>query len=472
MFQQQKFMTELKVYNSRTKSIEKFEHPNNTPINIYTCGPTVYNRAHIGNLKTFMWSDFIVCYLNEIGYKTNHIMNITDIDDKIINSLEKKDIESLLKFTQHWTNLFLEDIKAIGIRSYTKDNIHKVTDNIEPIVKLIKKLLESEHAYQVPDGSIYFDISKVEKYPFPDFQKEAYERDGEYEGGRQIIKAQGIKSNNDFVLWKPVNDNEIYWLTELPKGKPSWASECSGLALDKLGRIDIKIGAKDLCFPHHNCEILQAEAYNPSQIYGRYFVHCGFLNFSGDKMSKSLGNILRLENVKYNYYLLRLYFLSKPYRHTFDYNEEELEKLKTDFVNFHMLYNKLSLGFVKSKPKKNYPIEKTHIYNELLNIISYDFNTRDALQTLFKYVDRLLKVNMNTETIENVLNELNKVNQLFNLLDKNVLTIPNETLEFITKREEMRKQKQFDATDEMRKKLQEKYFFEDEQTGYLIINKL
>jgi cysteinyl-tRNA synthetase len=132
----------LRVYNTRTKSIVKFEHDIKTPINIYTCGPTVYNRAHIGNLKTFLWSDFIVCYLRAIGYKTNHIMNITDIDDKIINSLEKQDIETLLKFTQHYTDLFFQDIKAIGIRSYTIENIHKVTDNIEPIVNMIKKLLE------------------------------------------------------------------------------------------------------------------------------------------------------------------------------------------------------------------------------------------------------------------------------------------------------------------------------------------
>ena len=463
---------DLKVYNTRTKSTEKFEHNIDVPINIYTCGPTVYNRAHIGNLKTFLWSDFIVCYLNAIGYKTNHIMNITDIDDKIINSLEKQDIETLLKFTQGYTDLFLEDIKAIGIRSYTKDNIHKVTDNIEPIVAMIKKLLETGHAYRVPDGSIYFDTSKVDKYPFPDFQKEAFSRDDDYVSERKIIRAEGIKSKSDFVLWKSRKEGEVFWKTDIGEGTPSWNSECSAITEKILDKLDVKIAAHDLCFPHHTCEILQSEAYKPSQMYGKYWFHCGFLNFSGDKMSKSLGNILRLENVKYNYFLLRWYFLSKPYRHTFDYNEEELEKLKTDFVNFHMLYNKLTLGFVKENPKKNYPIENTYIYSELLDIISDDFNTRDALQTLFKYVDRLLKVYLNKEAVENVLSELNKVNQLFNLLDKNVLKIPKETLEFLEKREQLRKEKQFEATDKMRNEIQEKYFFEDEQTGYLIINKI
>lgn len=464
-------MINLKFYNSRSKSIEIFEHNIDEPINIYTCGPTVYNRAHIGNLKTFLWSDFIVKYFNAIGYKTNHIMNITDIDDKIINSLEIKNIQYLLTFTQHYIDLFLEDIKTIGISSYTIKNIHKVTDNIEPIVNLIKNLLNKGYAYQLEDGSIYFDISKVEKYPFPDFQKEAFDKESEYEGTRKIIKSQGVKSKNDFILWKPVNDNEIFWTTDIGKGKPSWNSECSGLALDILKRIDIKLGGKDLCFPHHNCEILQAEAFDNSQLYGKYFIHCGFLNFSGDKMSKSLGNVLRLENVKNNYYLLRMYFLSKSYRNTFDYNEEEIELLKTNFINFHMLYNKLYLGFVKENIKKNYPIEKTYIYDELLNIISNDFNTKDALITLFNYVDKLLKVYMNKDTKENLLNELNKINELFNLLDKKILEIAVDTLEFINLREELRKQKQFDLSDKMRDKLQEKYFFEDEQTGYLIINK-
>lgn len=463
---------DLRVYNTRTKSTEKFEHNIDVPINIYTCGPTVYNRAHIGNLKTFLWSDFIVCYLNAIGYKTNHIMNITDIDDKIINSLEKQDMETLLKFTQGYTDLFLEDIKAIGIKSYTKDNIHKVTDNIEPIVAMIKKLLETGHAYRVPDGSIYFDTSKVDKYPFPDFQKEAFSRDDDYVSERKIIRTEGVKSKSDFVLWKSRKEGEIFWKTDIGEGRCGWHLECSAITDAILNKLDVKISAMDLKIPHHTCEILQSEAYKPSQMYGKYWFHCGFLNFSGDKMSKSLGNILRLENVKYNYFLLRWYFLSKPYRHTFDYNEEELKKLKTDFVNFHMLYNKLSLGFVKENSKKNYPIENTYIYSELLDIISDDFNTKDALQTLFKYVDRLLKVHMNKDTVENVLNELNKVNQLFNLLDKNVLNIPDETIEFINERESIRKQKQFELSDTMRKKLQEKYFFEDEQTGYLIINKI
>jgi cysteinyl-tRNA synthetase len=462
----------LSFYNSRSKSIELLNNDKNKPITIYTCGPTVYNKVHIGNLKTFLWSDFIVCYLQALGYKTKHIMNITDIDDKIINSLETKNTESLLLFTQHYTDLFLKDIEKIGIKNYTKQNIHKVTDNITPIVNLITNLLNKNYAYQLDDGSVYFDTSKIDNYPFPDYQKETFEKDNDYERTRKIIKSKNVKSKNDFILWKPVNDNDIFWITELGKGKPSWNAECSGLALEILETIDIKIGGIDLKMPHHTCEILQAEAFDNTQLYGKYFIHCGFLNFSGDKMSKSLGNILRLEDVKFNYYLLRLYFFTKSYRNTFEFNEEEINTLKTNFINFHMLYNKLSLGFIKSNIKQNYPIEKTYIYEDLLKIIANDFNTKDALYLFFNYVDKLLKVYMNKETSENVLNELNKVNNLFNLLDVKILQISNETIEFINKREELRKNKQFNLTDKMRLELQKNYYFEDEQTGYLIINKI
>jgi cysteinyl-tRNA synthetase len=189
-------------------------------------------------------------------------------------------------------------------------------------------------------------------------------------------------------------------------------------------------------------------------------------------MSKSIGNVIKLTDVKHNYCLLRLYILSKSYRHNFDYNETEIEKMKTNFINFHLLYNKLTLRFVKNNSDRNYKIGDTYIYDEMLEIISSDFDTKNALTKLFSYVDKLLNVYMDYETASNVLNELYRVNTLFNILDKNILNIPPETLDFISKREELRKLKKFEMTDLMRKQLLEKYIFEDEQTGYMIINKV
>jgi cysteinyl-tRNA synthetase len=339
---------------------------------------------------------------------------------------------------------------------------------------MIKKLLETGYAYRVMDGSIYFDTSKVDTYPFPDFQKKTIDQDNNYVSDRKIIRSDDIKSKNDFVLWKHRQNHEIYWDTEIGQGVVSWNSECTGIFLKYLKDVHITFGGCDLTFPHHTNSIILAESINPEGIYGKYSLHSGFLNFSGDKMSKSLGNVIKLDDIKCNHYLLRLYMLSKSYRNNFDYNSEELDKMKKDFINIHLLYNKLTLGFVRnnSNSSKNYPIDNTYIYKDILNIISNDFNTKTALQTLFTYVDKLLNVYMDTNTVSNVINELNSVNELFNILDKNVLNISPETLEFITKREELRKLKQFDKTDEMRIELQKKYIFEDEQTGYLIINQI
>ena len=463
---------ELKLYNSRTKYTEKFIHNLDIPINIYTCGPTVYDRVHIGNLKTFLWSDFIICYLQEIGYKTNHIINITDIDDKIINKIEKQNIECLLNFTQYYTDLFLQDIENIGIRSYTKNNIHKVTDNIKPIVEMIKKLLDTDYAYRITNGDIYFDTSKIKKYPFPDYQIERLNSQEEYFSDRTILRSEEIKSKNDFVLWKNKKKDKIYWKTEIGEGCVSWNTECTGIFLKHLGNVDINFGGCDLTFPHHTNSIILAESVRPNGLYGKYSLHSGFLNFSDVKMSKSLGNTLKLIDIKQNYFLLRWYFLSKSYRMTFEFSNEELEKCKTDFINLHLLYNKLILGFQRDNIKNNHPLTDTMIYNELLNIIANDFNTKDALKILSKYVNKMLKVYMDKETAENVLNELKKVNQLFNLLDKKLLYVENSILDFINERDELIKKKQFQITDIMRKELQEKYIFEDEKTGYLIINKI
>jgi cysteinyl-tRNA synthetase len=217
----------------------------------------------------------------------------------------------------------------------------------------------------------------------------------------------------------------------------------------------------------------QAEAYKPNQKYGDYWIHFGFLNFAGDKMSKSIENVKRLEDVNYNYKLIRMYLLSKSYKNTFDYLEEEIELMKKDFINLHMLYNKLSKKFYKQSKnsKQNYSYD-TKIYEKILEIIGNNFETNSGLKILFDYVDKFMKVYLKEETANNILNELNKVNELFNILDENLLEINQETMNFINEREELRKQKQFDKTDAMREELKKTFIFEDENTGFSLIKKL
>ncbi len=461
-------MYNLRFYNSRSKSIDTFSHDISIPINMYTCGPTVYDRVHLGNLKTFLWSDFVVSFLQAIGYKTNHIMNITDIDDKIINRLPEQTYESLIEYTSFYTDKFLEDIQKLGLKNYTKSNIHKVTDNMDEMEEMIIQLKEKGFAYQTTDGSVYFDSSKVEKYPFPN----TCICDEDYVSSRNIIRAEGVKSNHDFVLWKVKPERTLTFGKRLQAGIFGWNLECSSIVDTKLDKLHISCGASDLLFPHHTCSIIQSEAFKMNQVYGDYWIHFGFLNFGGDKMSKSIGNVLRLDDITHNYKLVRMYFLSKSYKNTFDYSDDEIELMKKDFVNLHMLYNKLSNKFYRShkNEKLNYSGDTT-VYNKILEIISDNFNTGDALKELIKYVDKFMKVYLTDEKAQEIKDELNLVNNLFNILDKDLLDIDEKTMEFINQREELRKLKQFEQTDAMREELKKTFVFEDENTGFSLIKK-
>lgn len=462
-------MKELKFYNSRTKQIDSFTHDKTIPINMYTCGPTVYDRVHLGNLKTFLWSDFVVQYLNAIGYKTNHIMNITDIDDKIISRLPEQTYESLIKYTSFYTDKFLEDIGKLGIRNYTQANIHKVTDNTDSMEQMVIDLIDKGFAYETPDGSVYFDSTKI-----PTTNPFYVQNDTEgYESNRNIIRAEGVRNNRDFVLWKVKTDQTLQWGKKLTYGRISWNPECCCLSLKYLGKVHIAFGGSDLKNVHHFSSLAQAEALDPSNKYGDYWIHFGFLNFSGDKMSKSIGNVKRLEDVNYNYKLLRMYLLSKSWKNDFDYLEEEIELMKKDFINLHMLYNKLKNKFYRESKnsKQNYSGD-TEIYNKILEKISNNFDTQSGLQLLTEYINKLMKVYLEEEIANNIFNELNKVNELFNILDENLLEVNQDTMKFINEREELRKQKQFDKTDAMRDELKKTFIFEDENTGFSLIKKL
>lgn len=458
---------QLKFYNSRSKSLEEFVHDPTIPINMYTCGPTVYDRVHLGNLKTFLWSDFVVSYLQAIGYQTNHIMNITDIDDKIINRLPEQTYESLIEYTSYYTDKFLEDIAKLGLTKYTKDNIHKVTDNMDSMEDMIIELMEKGFAYQTSDGSVYYDSSKITNNPFfVDCDTEGYE------SARNIIRAEGVRSNKDFVLWKIKSDRTLKFGKKLTSGLIGWDSECCALCDKLLGKVHVKAGGFDLKSKHHCNEISQAESLHPDRIYGDYWIHFGFLNFGGDKMSKSIGNVLRLDDITHNYKLIRMYFLSKSWKNTFDYSDDEIELMKKDFINLHMVYNKLANGFYRTNKneKQNYNND-TQIYNKILEIISENFNTKDALKEIIKYVDKFMKVYITKQKADEIKLELDKVNNLFNILDQNLLEIDSDTIKLINEREELRKLKQFEKTDEIREHIKLTYIFEDENTGFTLIKK-
>jgi cysteinyl-tRNA synthetase len=396
-------------------------------------------------------------------------MNITDIDDKIIARLPEQTYESLIEYTSFYTDKFLEDIDKLGIRNYTKKNIHKVTDNTDSMEQIVLELIAKGFGYETPDGSVYFDSTKIKNNPFYiDNNTEGYE------STRNIIRADGVKNPKDFVLWKVKNDRNLSFTFNGKKNfYPGWDTECCAICAKILGKVHIKCGGIDLKNKHHANEISQAESIDPLNKYGDYWIHFGFLNFAGDKMSKSIGNVKRLEDINFNYKLLRMYLLSKSYKNDFDYLEDDIELMKKDFINLHLLYNKLSNKFYKEhkNPKQNYS-GNTEIYYKILETIGNNFDVHDSLILLISYVDKLMKVYLTNEYADKILCELNKVNNLLNILDDELLFINKETMDIINQREELRKQKQFEKTDAIREELKKNFIFEDENTGFSLIKKL
>lgn len=468
----------LRIFNTRSNSVEPFSLPEDgTMCSIYTCGPTVYAVPHIGNLKTFFWSDFVVGLLDHLyPGQVSAIMNITDVDDKILNKLEEPTLEAMLKMTRYYTDCFKSDLASLAITRY-HDNMHTVTDNMESIYELIQSLMDKGFAYQTSDGNIYFDSSKVEEYPFPRFRKETITSD--YESDRVILRSSEIRDPKDFVLWKCRDEafdqhgskaECIYWNAPFCRGRPGWHTECSAISSRHLDNVWVHMGGEDLCFPHHTCEILQSESHDPSKIFGKYWIHMGFLNLDGDKMSKSIGNILRLEHIPDNRYLLRWYWFTKSYRRTFDFTLEEMRSHTQAFLNFHLLYNKLRLGIVQYPEVVN-DVYSPEIFDHLMTFVLDDLDTPRAILELNKWIQRWLHKGMTPITSETILSEMEKINRLFKILDPELLEIPEEILERVREREVYRRKKEFETSDRIRNELSG-YRLEDDPFGVSVIRKI
>jgi cysteinyl-tRNA synthetase len=486
----------LKLFNTRTNRIDTINITDNY-IGVYTCGPTVYDRVHIGNLKTIFWSDFFVSFLEHLyPNKVHAIINITDIDDKIISRLKKQTNDDLIKYTTYYTNKFLNDLNSLKISRYN-NNHHKVTDNLDEVKKMISKLQLDGFTYYDSQGSIYFDSSKIKEYPFPSIKKEDIK---DYDNERDIIRDKLIKDNKDFALWKCKNNEEIFWEyqdvknipnaievmpknslfscndfdsnpTSISRGRPGWHIECSAIANKHLENVTFHLGGEDLKFPHHTCEIIQSESYNPSKVFGKYWLHIGFLNVNGEKMSKSIGNILKLDDINVNKNLLRYYLFHKQYRKQNDFNIEELNSYKIPFLNIHKLYNKLNIGiheYSETMSNKN-----LNIYDDMIKMISNDLDTKGALGILNKYVNIWLKSNVSEIESKIILKELDKVNELFKIIDDEILFVPKQIMEIMNERNQCKIDKNFQIGDRLREfVIDSGYIYEDNINSSIIIKNI
>jgi cysteinyl-tRNA synthetase len=371
----------LRFYNTLTQTVEPFTPLSDNVVRMYTCGPTVYNFVHIGNLRTFTFQDILRRWLQARGYKLDHVMNITDIEDKIIRHAAAAK-QSIYEYTAKYTDAFLED--ADKLRLQRAERIVKATDHIDDMVVAIQKLEQRGFTY-LSDGSVYYRISR-----FPGYGKLSHnDFSGIRAGARVDVDEYDKADARDFVLWKAKKDNEPAWETPLGEGRPGWHIECSVMAMKYLGEtLDIHTGGVDLTFPHHENEIAQSEAIT-GKPFVRFWLHAEHLSIEAQKMSKSLGNFYTLRDLLEMGYapeVVRYLLESVPYRKKLNFT---FDGLKAAATSIERLRNyKLRLETAKFNEGANDTIsERTRAARQSFDeALDDDLNTAEALAAAFEYV--------------------------------------------------------------------------------------
>ena len=330
----------LRVYNTHNRKKEDFVPLQDNKVNFYACGPTVYDYFHIGNARPLIMFDIFRRYLEYRGYEVNYIVNITDVDDKIINRAREEKVNFKV-IARRYTDAFFDGSEKLGVRPAT---VHpRATDNIDGMLSLISRLIEKGHAYVI-DGEVYFDIST-----FPGYGKLSGRDIEQLQAGARVEVDERKHSPLDFVLWKAAKPDEPSWDSPWAAGRPGWHIECSVMSMAYGAEtLDIHAGGQDLIFPHHENEVAQSECAN-GKPFAKYWLHNGFLDIEGEKMSKSLGNFLTVNDIlkKYDPMSIRMFFLLKHYRSPIDFSEERimeaqaaLDRLKTPTVRYNAYWKK------------------------------------------------------------------------------------------------------------------------------------
>ncbi|MFZ1290704.1 MAG: cysteine--tRNA ligase [Melioribacteraceae bacterium] len=366
------------IYNTLTKKKEEFIPLNPPKVTIYVCGPTIYDFFHIGNARTFVSADIIRRYLEYKKYDVKFVMNLTDIDDKLIKKSNEENLP-VQKIAEKYAEAFFEDISKLGIK---KANIYpKATEHMPEIIDLIQKLVDKNFAYNV-DGNVFYDVNK-----FTEYGKLSGKNLVDLEAGARIEINEEKKNPLDFSLWKKVKPNEPYWESPWGKGRPGWHIECSAMSMKHLGQtIDIHIGGNDLVFPHHENEIAQSEAACGNE-FVKYWIHCGFLNINQEKMSKSLGNFFTAREIlkKYNPNAIRLFFSQTHFSGPLSFSEDLIEGAKKGLEKILNLAQKIE----NTKPALELDLNPFEIDRYLFafeSAMDDNFNTSQALAAVYDFV--------------------------------------------------------------------------------------
>lgn len=437
----------LKLYNTLTRKKEEFKPIHDKKINMFVCGPTVYDYSHLGHAKTYVQFDLISRYFRFKGYKLFYLENITDIDDKIIKKAHEKNI-SWKKISEKYEKAFHEDMKKLGVISVNK--YARATDYIKNIIFQVKRLIKKGYAYKISDGW-YFNLSKDKDYGKLAKRKKLKKDDAI----SRIDENKGKKNFGDFCLWKFSKPGEPIWKTDIGDGRPGWHIEDTAITEKEFGvQYDLHGGGIDLIFPHHEAEIAQMECISGKKPLVKYWMHTGFLNINKSKMSKSLGNFKTIKNIleKYKPEIIRYLIISNHYRKPINFSDKTLENAKNSYESLKNLVLEI----------KDKGTNKSYL-KEFEKVMDDDFNSPKALQILWKLIkDKKAKGKSGTiKKIDEVLG--------LNLLKKEIIKIPDKINKIISKRNKARKDKNWEKADELREKINKLgYSIDDTEKGSVV----
>jgi len=379
----------LKVYNTLGRRKEDFAPIDDNKVKMYVCGMTVYSDAHIGHARTYLAFDIIKRYLEFRGYEVTYVQNITDIDDKIIKAANDQGVDPL-DYSSIYTCRCLEDMDCLGINR--ADMYPKASEHIDAIIAMISNIIDNDSAY-VANGDVYFSVDTAD-----DYGKLSGQKIDEMKAGARIALGEQKRSPLDFALWKAAKPGEPAWQSPWGRGRPGWHIECSAMSSTFLGMpFDIHGGGRDLIFPHHENEITQAEAAEKKQ-FARYWLHSGMLKVNGEKMSKSLGNFITIKDAlsRWDAEVLRFFFASYHYRSPADFSDKNVEQARRGLERIIRARDDLRAAAGDTEPKLD-PVclsSPDHAFFQAINHLNEqfkqamddDFNTPEAISTLFFFV--------------------------------------------------------------------------------------